>query len=84
MYQKDGEAAQFVSEVFGALGQLPEIKNKRIVVGGAKLAMVVAEFENAENGLVFRAETITKKVGYDDGKYILFNLGLIFQLHSET
>ena len=83
LYQNDGEAADFVKEVIRVCGHLPEMKSKKVVVGGKKPAKETLYFDNKEHGLAFRIDITSKKVGIDDGKFVVLHLGMLFRFYED-
>jgi hypothetical protein len=82
-YQNDGEAADFVKEMIGVCGNLPEIKRKRVIVGGKKPAKETFYFDNKEHELEFRIDITSKKVGIDNGKFVILHLGMLFRFYED-
>jgi len=60
-----------------------KIIGKKVVIGGKEISREEFYFENKQYGFVFRVEICCKKVGTDDGKYIVFYLGALFDFYNE-
>ncbi|NJD01552.1 MAG: toll/interleukin-1 receptor domain-containing protein [Ruminiclostridium sp.] len=83
LYQKDGEATLFIREMIGVCGQLPEIERKKVIVGGRKSVRETLYFDNKENGLAFCVDITSKKVGIDNGKFVILDLGMLFRFYKD-
>jgi len=83
LYDTRKEAKLFIREMIGICGQLPDIKGKRISVGGKNLARKNVFFNNKENGLEFSLEIVSKKIGVDNGKSVLLDLGMLFEFYID-
>lgn len=83
LYPINGEAADFVKEMIGVCGHLPEIEGKKVVIGGRKPAKETTYFDNKEHGLAFRLDVTSKKVGIDDGKFVILHLGMLFRFYED-
>ena len=62
---------------------MPDIANAKVVVGGNKLGRETFAINSGENGLIFRVDVTSKKVGPDDGKFVDVDLGALFQFYKE-
>lgn len=83
LYKNDGEAVVFIKEMIRACGHLPEMERKKVVVGGRKPAKETLYFDNKEHGLAFRIDITSKKVGIDDGKFVVLYLGMLFRFYED-
>jgi len=83
LYKEDGEASNFVQEMIGACCRMPDIANAKVVVGGNKLGRETFAINSGENGLIFKVDVTSKKVGPDDGKFVAVDLGALFQFYKE-
>lgn len=83
LYQKKRQERKFLQEVISICSNLPEIKRKKIVIGGKQVAKEDFFFENKEHNLIFNIKTESKKIGIDNGKYVIFYLGALFDFFKE-
>lgn len=83
LYREKGQENAFIREVVGVCGQLPEFQRKKVKVGGRKGAREELVFDNQEHGLSFRVKITSKKVGDDDGKYVVFDLGSLLRFFTQ-
>ncbi|OHU84997.1 hypothetical protein BET10_14850 [Pseudoalteromonas amylolytica] len=81
-YKKDGKSQEFVKLVTKALGSTPEISKARMIITGREGGSLSFEVADDSN-LSFAIKVESKKVGPDNGKVVLFNLGEIFNFHQE-
>lgn len=83
LYRDDGEASNFIREMIDVCSRMPEIANASVVIGGNKLGRESFNINSGEGGLAFRVEISSKKVGPDDGKYVVFHIGSLFNFYKE-
>jgi hypothetical protein len=80
-YASAGKAGDFIWEMVKACTEIPEIVNKRVVIGGEKPPIESFTVSFDTDNLLFRMDAVSKKVGQDDGKYVVFPLGAVLQLY---
>ena len=80
-YASKGKAGDFIWELVKACTEIPDIVNKRVVVGGEKPPRESFTISFGNENLAFRMDAVSKKIGQDDGKYVVFPLGVVLQLY---
>lgn len=83
IYESEGKANSFVKEIIKACGAAPDIANARIVIGGKEVKKVSFSISSSEGDINFTVDVSSKKVGPDNGKFVLFNFGALFLFYNE-
>jgi len=80
-FKRNGDAGEFIKQMIGVCGRTPEITDTKFSIGGKKQGRKSLVIE--ADKLAFKIDVTSKKVGQDNGKYVVFDLGALFQFYDE-
>jgi len=80
LYKKDKQESDFVSQIVYICKQA--MGKKRIIVGGKEIGRIQFDVVDDKSDLSFNVDIVSKKIGIDDGKYVVFNVAALLDFYN--
>lgn len=82
-YKNDNTERDFICDIIGVCGRTSEIDKATVIIRGQEAGKKSFNIYSNTGGMAFEINITCKKIGPDNGKYVVFPVGKLFSLYND-